>query len=248
MSEKIDWKRRKVAEDEISAVWQEYTKLETQSEFENFSSLMDEDSFWPKIVELAEFCDEILEKNNLPKAMQSVRHDGGANWWLHPKDAPPTPPNGETWRIELGYSFVVRCFPDLSDKWFAATLGFRCREAISLRDRGKCESSSFLALIFEIARLRTDWVWRRKQKHNILRGKKCGLRHRQVVRLKHLKVKTGIRLLYRKWKVLYRPGIRFRVQPILLTRMGWAPRRVPTESYGTVTRQKVETVPAKVPH
>lgn len=172
MSEKIDWKRRKVAEDEISAVWQEYTKLETQSEFENFSSLMDEDSFWPKIVELAEFCDEILEKNNLPKAMQSVRHDGGANWWLHPKDAPPTPPNGETWRIELGYSFVVRCFPDLSDKWFAATLGFRCREAISLRDRGKCESSSFLALIFEIARLRTDWVWRRKQKHNILRGKK----------------------------------------------------------------------------
>lgn len=171
MSEDFNWKKEKVAEDEISIAWKKSATIENDAQMERAAELSQMYDFWSQIEKYAEECEEILDSHVLPRPMKMVRHDGGRNWWLHLVSEGTRPPVGETWRFEIGRDFVLRNYPDLSDPWYAAKIGFRCREALMHHEMSNLTNSLF-AMIFEIATLRKDWMWRRKYKSHIIRGKK----------------------------------------------------------------------------
>lgn len=164
--------RQKLAEDELSILWENRRTLETADDLAAAALDSQKDHFWPFILELAELCDSILERNGFPKAAQSVRHDGNGNWWSHPADAPSHPQKGETWKITLGKNIAQEYAPDFSDVWYAGQVGLECRLAHAHFRKGDAGEPFLLSRVFQIATWRSEWNWRRRFKPAIITGRK----------------------------------------------------------------------------
>ena len=172
MTDKLEWEKVKVAEDELSELWQQKAKIETSEQLAEAARQSQRDNFWPQIEALADSCDEVLLENGFPPAARLVRHDGAGKWWFHPPDAPANPPTGETWKFTLGKALAQEFAGDFSDPWYAGRIGFKCRLALEHFRKGDSGESFLFNMIFEIASLRTDWRWRRGNKPSILIGRK----------------------------------------------------------------------------
>lgn len=171
MTDKLKWEVGIIAEDELSELRRQRSKVETPEQFAEAARELQSDTFWPAIEALADFCDQVLLDNGYPRATQLVRHDGAGRWWDHPSDAPHRPPPGETWKFERGYKLAEDFAKGFSDPWYAGRIGFKCRLALEHSRKG--DSGPFLfSMIFEIASLRTDWRWRSGYKPSILTGQK----------------------------------------------------------------------------
>ena len=168
----LTWEKHKVAEDELSVLWQQTAKIETAEQASEAAKESQRDIFWPQIEALADFCDKVLLENGFPRAAQLVRHDGAGKWWLHPPDAPKNPPTGETWKFTRGNALAQEFAADFSDSWYAGRLGLKCRLALEHFRKGDSGKPFLFNMIFEIASLRTDWRWRRGNKPSILTGRK----------------------------------------------------------------------------
>jgi hypothetical protein len=158
------WDKKKLAEDELSILWQETAKVETSEQAAQADLAMQQDDFWQKIESLADECDAILTENKFPRAYQTVRHDGAGDWWLHPTDAPKAPPSGETWKFINGGAFAQENASDLSELWYAGRLGLKCRLALEHYRKANTGEPFLYLKIFEIATLRTNWRWWRSHK------------------------------------------------------------------------------------
>ncbi len=172
MSSKLNWQKVKIAEDELSILWEEKAEIETSEQLQAAALESQKDHFWPVIKKLAEGCDALLEEHGFPPAAGMVLHDGAANWWHHPKDAPERPPVGESWKSIQGHKFTEANTPGFSDAWYAARVGFKCRAALDHYANGDAGEPFLFTMIFEIATLRTDWRWRRGNKPAIITGRK----------------------------------------------------------------------------
>ena len=172
MTDKLEWKKVKVAEDELSELWQQTAKIETSEQLAEAATQSQRDIFWPQIEALADSCDEVLLENGFPPAAQLVRHDGAGKWWFHPPDAPENPPPGETWNFTRGNTFAQEFAAGFSDPWYAGRIGLKCRLALEHFRKGDSGKPFLFNMIFEIASLRTDWRWRRGNKPSILTGRK----------------------------------------------------------------------------
>jgi hypothetical protein len=161
----------KVAEDDLSELWQQTAKIETSEHASEAARDTQMDNFWPSIEELANQCDEILKENGFPGAAEMVRHDGAGNWWQHLPDAPKRPPTGETWKFTRGYALAQDFADGFSDAWYAGRIGFQCRLALEHFRKGEAGQPFLFGMLFEIATLRTDWQWRRGHKPSIVTGR-----------------------------------------------------------------------------
>lgn len=167
----LAWEKHKVAEDELSVLWRQTAKIDTDEQASEAARQTQRDTFWPHIEALADFCDEILLENGFPRAAQLVRHDGAGKWWLHPSDAPKHPPTGETWKFTRGTELAQEFSADFSDSWYAGRLGYKCRSALEHFRKWGSGKPFLFNMIFEIATLRTDWKWRRQHKPSIITGR-----------------------------------------------------------------------------
>lgn len=184
MNDKLKWEKVKVAEDEITTRWQERAEIEDYEQLDEAARLSQTDRFWPMIEALADLCDKILSENDFPNAAESVRHDGEGNWWRHPPDAPKRPPPSETWRFTYGCDLARNYAGDFSDAWYAGEIGLKCRIALEKHRKGHAGEPWLLSQIFAIATLRSDWLWRRQHKPQILTGRKIrkGLDERRIAK------------------------------------------------------------------
>lgn len=166
----LTWKREIVAQDEISRTTRTFAEIETVEQAMEAARLTQENDFWSFLEQLAEDCDAVLRKNDLPGAMQRVRHDGAGAWWVHPPDGPKLPQKGEIWRFTCGAE-LAKARADFSDVWYAGCIGLQCRLALRHNAKGNVDAS-FLQMVWEIAKLHSDWTWRRANKPAILTGRK----------------------------------------------------------------------------
>jgi hypothetical protein len=168
----LDWKKTKVAEDELSILWKRAAQIENLEQASEAARQSQLDNFWPQIEAFAKRCDEVLHEYGFPAAAEMVRHDGAGNWWRHPLDAPKQPPIGETWKFTPGHALAQEFSDDFSDAWYAGRIGFKSRLALEHFRKGDSGTPHLFSLIFEIATLRNDWQWRRGNKPSILTGRK----------------------------------------------------------------------------
>lgn len=171
MNQTLEWQVKTVAKDDLSEKQGRTAKLQTPAQLQEAAALGQHDDFWSSMSALADLCDEILSKAGLPKVSQVVRHDGQGNWWPTGPEDKVSPAPGEIRKFETGWRFVCTKHDDLSEVWYAAQIGFKCREAIRRWEKANNNSAWFCAAIFEIASLRTDWQWRYNYKRPILAGR-----------------------------------------------------------------------------
>lgn len=167
----LTWKRETVAEDELSREVRRSANIETIEQAIEGARLTQHHDFWPSIERFADTCDKVLEENGFPGAIQEVRHDGQGKWWPHPPDAPMVPQPGETFKFTCGAK-LAEARGDFSDAWYAGKIGLLCRAALNHKAKGDAGEPFLFAIIFEIAKLQTDWTWRRGNKPAILTGRK----------------------------------------------------------------------------
>lgn len=167
----LAWERVKIAEDELSELWHETAKIENSEQASEAARETQIDQFWPSIEKLANRCDLVLQEHGFPPAAEMVRHDGAGKWWRPPLDGPKRPPTGETWKFTRGNALAQEFSDDFSDAWYAGRLGFQCRLALLHHQNGDDGKPFLFSIIFHIATLRKDWIWRRGQKASILTGK-----------------------------------------------------------------------------
>jgi hypothetical protein len=167
----LTWKREIVAQDEISRETRTFAEIETGEQAMEAARLTQGNDFWSFLEQLAEDCDAVLRENNLPGATQGVRHDGAGAWWFHPPDGPKLPQKGEIWRFTCGAE-LAKARADFSDVWFAGRIGLQCRLALANEAQGNAGASFLFQMVWEIAKLDSDWKWRRANKPAILTGRK----------------------------------------------------------------------------
>jgi hypothetical protein len=172
MTDAHDWKKVKIAEDELSVLWKKTAQIETSEQMMLAAKESQKDNFWPHIEALAIRCDEILTEHGFPHAIETVWHDETGKWFRPLPDTGYRPPTGETWKLNPGGALAQKHAADFSDAWYAGRLGIKCRLALEIFQKDKVEKSSLFNEVFEIATLRTDWGWRRGQKPSILTGRK----------------------------------------------------------------------------
>lgn len=158
-----------LAEDELSRFEATRTRLPFTSEaFAEAARQTQMDGFWPGIEKLAEECDAILTENKFPKVFDFVAHDGSGNWW------PATVAEIKTQRLKMisGWKFSEAYAKGFSTPWYAATIGFACREVLRLAKQSEASQHHAFALIYKVGAFNADWRWRRNHKPSVLRGKK----------------------------------------------------------------------------
>jgi hypothetical protein len=158
-----------LAEDELSRLETTKTHLPFDKEaFAEAARQTQKDNFWPAIAKRADECDAILTENNFPKVFDFVAHDGSGHWWH--ATAAEIVAQGLT--AMAGWKFSELNAEGFSDPWYAATIGFACREALRLAKRGEGSQHHAFALIYKVGAFNADWQWRRNHKKSVLRGKK----------------------------------------------------------------------------
>ncbi|MGM9401606.1 hypothetical protein ACS0VU_04495 [Aliiroseovarius sp. KMU-71] len=163
------------AEDELSILHQERTRLTSPEDIRKFLQHGEETSIWSHLQSFADSCDEVLTGNGFPHAMQTVQVLSDDSWEPVPKI-----PKDELkawlkaltfpYKTELGFVYTSRKTRDFSDAWYAAQIGKLCREVMHHQENGKSNSDFIFEAIYRIGSLKTDWEWRRNQKPNVLRG------------------------------------------------------------------------------
>jgi len=175
----LKWETRVIAEDDLSQVHVRSALIDNPAQAEEAAALTQGDDFCSFIRRLADECDRILESEGLPAAAQKVLQYGDGLW-------EPLPPH---WAGLSGNEIVAemqkmgrpaikpghviaRARADLSNAWYAGNIGMKCRTALHRIESGEAGTPETLALIFAIASRRTDWLWRQREKKNVLRGRK----------------------------------------------------------------------------
>lgn len=69
MTEKPQWKKKKIGEDELAELWRETARPENTEQLLALVSEIQGEPFWPQIEALAERCDEILQKEGFPRGV-----------------------------------------------------------------------------------------------------------------------------------------------------------------------------------
>lgn len=165
---KLKWERHTAGEDEISRLTRETAEIETSEQAKEAAGLTAAGGFWDVIRAYVDECDAVLAEQGFPPAKgKMVGHDGAGNWWPISSQDDPLPK-----RFTPGYDFTQKTAPVFSDPWYAAEIGWRCRWALYHVERGASGKPFHYALLFEIASLRKDWQWRRRDKSHILTGRK----------------------------------------------------------------------------
>lgn len=171
LGSELKWEPYLIAEDEITRREGRRAKIETSEQMQWAAKDSARDDFWPTIRDYADECDEILAEHGFPPASVLIAHDGASQWWFL-CDANGQLKPAEEWRFAvLGAHFTKMQAPDFSDAWYAAEVGLKCRLALAALPGAAGRPDHYVAL-FEIASLRTEWLWRRKHKAYILTGRK----------------------------------------------------------------------------
>lgn len=172
MTGKLKWQKETIAEDELSILIRKSARIETVEQADEAAIAMQADNFWPMIERLAARCDAILEDNGFPLAKEWVRHDGEGKWWRQLPDESKKLEPGEKRMSDWGANFTQAHTADFSNSWYAARIGWECGLALEHHCKGDTGKPFLFMMVFKIASLRTDWLWRSGQKPSILTGRK----------------------------------------------------------------------------
>tara|TARA_R110002073_G_scaffold3906_1_gene26071 strand:+ start:1588 stop:2376 length:789 start_codon:yes stop_codon:yes gene_type:complete len=166
--EGLYWAKEKVAEDEISTLWRNVAPIETPEQAEIAAAATRQNHFWPSIKAMADECDILLNEQGFPSAARKVLHLGDGRW----SDLPPLEEFKKSGGQIVNGEWLARHYTKgFSDAWYAGRIGLKCRLALGHLQKGDAGEPFLLALIFEIASLRTDWRWRRQNKSSIITGR-----------------------------------------------------------------------------
>ena len=169
---KLDWQRSADVEDELSKRHTFTAKIETPEQAQAAALLSQQDEFWPRLEALAGQCDARLAQLGFPGADEMVAHDKAGKWWrVELADLDALRAQGRGFNLTRGAN-LAKAGGDLSEAWYAGEIGFLCREALAHQDEGSTGEPFLLALIFQIATLRTDWRWRHGFKKKIITERK----------------------------------------------------------------------------
>lgn len=168
----LNFRKEVVAEDELSEAHRITAKIETDSQLKEAFAVMESYSFWAEIEKLASECDRLLAENGLPQVGQYVCVEDSGDWY--PFDPKVKLKSGQRIRVESGAEYVQKAHRDLSDVWYAAKIGRKCREALHHQSKSDGGTDYLFSFVFEIATLRTDWSWRSSRKKPLITGlKQC---------------------------------------------------------------------------
>lgn len=182
LNDGLQWQEKDVVKDEISKRATRSVSIKTISEMHAAAEATSGNDFWPSITGLADYCDKILRQEGYPEAMQSIMHIGDGQWRHAPTDAPERMKPGD--KTMIGFKFIQSQAKPFSNAWYAAEIGYLCRDALRHNANNDADKPWFHKLIFHIATLQANWQFRQSHAPSILTGQKTrrsltGLRESQ---------------------------------------------------------------------
>lgn len=163
--------RTKIAEDELSILWEESQFLETDEQIRKAAEESACGDFWPLIESYADECDEVLAANGFPRPLQIVHDDGGGRWRPIFPNPQAARERGEQIKLISGHKLVRQYSDGFSDAWYAAHIGLECRLALDHWRKSDGKMAFLFEKIFQISAMRKDWIWRQRHKRNVIVGR-----------------------------------------------------------------------------